>query len=334
MGSTSRFAHLRSVSSRSFPPNLAKLMLLGCAMLWGGSYLFAKVAMNEITPQWLMAIRTFGAALVMLLLFRTRITRYLNRRIVVPALIVGATYFVSLTLQIGGLRLIDPGRSAFLSAGYCVLVPFAAWIILRQKATTRNVAAALICLVGVGFVSLKAGFTGFAFSLGDWMTVGNAAAYALNIVFLSVYSKRFHPLAMTFVEFVVSGCGFLVSALIWEPAPDVGWLQPYVIGSMLYLVLGATMLGQVLQNIGVAHVPPSQAGIIMCTESVFSVLLSAAFYGERITVTSMIGFALIFVAVVISQIRPVRRLRLRGRRPGKRGDSLTYDIADTVDACL
>lgn len=39
MGLVERFSKLRSRWSRSFPPNLARLMLLGCAALWGGSYL-------------------------------------------------------------------------------------------------------------------------------------------------------------------------------------------------------------------------------------------------------------------------------------------------------
>ena len=38
-------------------------MLLGCAALWGGSYLLAKFAMEAIPPQWLMGLRMIGAYL-------------------------------------------------------------------------------------------------------------------------------------------------------------------------------------------------------------------------------------------------------------------------------
>lgn len=50
MGLIERFNKLRSRWSRSFPPNLARLMLLGCAALWGGSYLLAKFAMERFRP--------------------------------------------------------------------------------------------------------------------------------------------------------------------------------------------------------------------------------------------------------------------------------------------
>ena len=79
MGLVERFSKLRSRWSRSFPPNLARLMLLGCAALWGGSYLLAKFAMEAIPPQWLMGLRMIGACLCMLALFHKHIDRKSTR---------------------------------------------------------------------------------------------------------------------------------------------------------------------------------------------------------------------------------------------------------------
>ena len=73
MGLVERFSKLRSRWSSNFPPNLARLMLLGCAALWGGSYLLAKFAMEAIPPQWLMGLRMIGACLCMLALFHKHI---------------------------------------------------------------------------------------------------------------------------------------------------------------------------------------------------------------------------------------------------------------------
>lgn len=311
---SAKIRRLRSVGSRNFPPNLARLMLLGCALLWGTSYLVAKLVISVVGPNWVMACRTLIAACVMLLLFRRVIVPYLNRAIVVPALVVGVTYFVTLELQIQGLVSIDPGRSAFLSAGYCVVMPFAAWMISHTRPQLRALVAAVICLLGVGFVSLKEGFSGFAFGVGDWLSVASAVAYAYNVMFLSVWGRKFHPIAMTFVQFVVAGVGFVVCALILEPLPNASWLDAGVVGGLLFLILGATMLGQIFQNIGVAHLPAAQASIIMSLESVFSVIISAALYGEQITVSSLIGFALIFTAVIISQVHP-RRVHIHVHRP-------------------
>ena len=265
MGLVERFSKLRSRWSRNFPPNLARLMLLGCAALWGGSYLLAKFAMEAIPPQWLMGLRMIGACLCMLALFHKHIVPYLTPKIIVPALVVGLTYWGTMVTQTIGLQTIEPGRSAFLTAAYCVLTPFATWII------------------------------------------STAVIFSFNLTCLGVYTKRFDPIAVTFVQFGVAGVLFIIGALFTEPMPNASWLAPSVVASVLYLFLGATMSAQIMQNIGLAHVPASQASIIMCTESLFAVTFSALFWGETIMWSSLVGFALIFVAVLMSVIKPTKQ---------------------------
>ncbi|NMM99846.1 transporter [Bifidobacterium sp. DSM 109958] len=306
MAVRSRFQQLRSEWSRTFPPNLARLMLLGCAALWGGSYLVAKFAIAAIPPQWLMGIRVLGACACMLLLFHRSILPALRPAIIVPALVSGVTYWGTMVTQTIGLQTIDPGRSAFLTAAYCVLTPFASWLVTRTRPGMVNLVAAVICLAGVGFVSLKNGGS-LSLAVGDWLTIGTSVIFAFNLTFLGVYAKRFHPIAVTWVQFLVAGVLFVAGALLTEPMPDAGWLEPGVVVAFLYLFLGATMTAQIMQNIGLAHVPPSQASIIMCTESLFAVGFSAVFWGERITWNSIVGFSLIFAAVLLSILGRRRR---------------------------
>ena len=253
-------------------------MLLACAALWGGSYLLAKFAMTAIPAQWLMALRMFGACMCMLALFHKHIVPYLTPKIIVPALVVGLTYWGTMITQTIGLQTIEPGRSAFLTAAYCVITPFATWIISKTKPRAINLVAGVICLTGVGFVSLKPGGS-LSLSSGDWLTIATAVIFSFNLTCLGVYTKRFDPIAVTFVQFSVAGILFFIGALATEPAPDAGWLAPPVVASVLYLFLGATMSAQIMQNIGLAHVPASQASIIMCTESLFAVSFSALFWG-------------------------------------------------------
>ena len=283
MGLIERFNKLRSRWSRSFPPNLARLMLLGCAALWGGSYLLAKFAMEAIPPQWLMGLRMIGACLCMLALFHKHIVPYLTPKIIVPALVVGLTYWGTMVTQTIGLQTIEPGRSAFLTAAYCVLTPFATWIISKTRPKAINLVAGVICLIGVGFVSLKPGGS-LSLSAGDWLTIATAVIFSFNLTCLGV-----------------------IGALFTEPMPNASWLAPSVVASVLYLFLDATMSAQIMQNIGLAHVPASQASIIMCTESLFAVTFSALFWGETIMWSSLVDFALIFVAVLMSVIKPTKQ---------------------------
>ncbi|MDK6415501.1 hypothetical protein QP219_24915, partial [Escherichia coli] len=88
--------------------------------------------------------------------FKT-IRKNFTKKLIIPSLLTGVTYYASLVTQTEGLRWIDPGRSAFLTAAYCVIAPFSAWMIIRKKPTLLGIIAALTCVVGVGFVALKPG---------------------------------------------------------------------------------------------------------------------------------------------------------------------------------
>lgn len=250
-----------------------------------------------------MGLRMTGACLCMLALFHRHIVPYLTPKIIVPALVAGLTYWGTMVTQTVGLRTIEPGRSAFLTAAYCVLTPFATWIVSKIRPKAINLVAGVICLAGVGFVSLKPGGS-LSLGAGDWLTIATAVIFSFNLTFLGIYTKRFDPIAVTFVQFGVAGVLFIAGAAFTEPAPNAGWLAPSVVASVLYLFLGATMSAQIMQNIGLAHVPASQASIIMCTESLFAITFSALFWGERIMWSSLVGFALIFAAVLMSVIRP------------------------------
>ena len=142
---------------KGLSPTTGRVMLLCCAMLWGGSYPIAKVAMGVVTPQWLMGLRLVGASTIMLILFRKRIVPYLNKSIIIPGLVTGLTYWGTMISQTVGLTMIEPGRSAFLTSAYCVLVPFVSWLLMRQRPAARNIVAAALasCRSGPGWAGSR-----------------------------------------------------------------------------------------------------------------------------------------------------------------------------------
>ena len=58
-----------------------------------------------------------------------------------------------------------------------------------------------------------------------------------------------------------------------------------------------------LQNVGQKYTHPSAAAIILSLESVFGVLFSVIFYGEALTPKLIIGFVLIFIAIIVSETK-------------------------------
>ena len=101
-----------------------------------------------------------------------------------------------------------------------------------------------------------------------------------------------------------------VSALTFgaatEAFPGVAAFTPEIIGQMLFLAVFASVVAFGIQNVSLAHVPPTQASLLLSLESVFGVVFSILLYGEQMTLRLVVGFVLIFAAIVISETLPLK----------------------------
>lgn len=276
-----------------------KLLLLGASLIWGASFVFMKNSVDVLGPATLVAVRFVSAALLMLVFFWPKIIPALKKDNVKAGIFLGILYFLAYWSQTVGLTDTTPGKNAFLTAAYVVMVPFIFWVISKVRPNVLNVLAAFVCLVGIGFVSLDAALV---ISFGDAMTLVCAFFFALHIAFLGKLAQGREIYTLAFVQFVTVGVSGLVIGLPTETLPSFDQITPDFIGQMLYLIVGATFLAVLFQNIGQAHVPPSQAALLLSLESVFGVAFSIILYGEIMTAPLIFGFALIFVAVLINEL--------------------------------
>ncbi|MBR5816160.1 MAG: DMT family transporter [Anaerotignum sp.] len=191
----------------------------------------------------------------------------------------------------------SPGKSAFLTAAYCVMVPFFGWFFMKERPKKNHLLSAVICLAGIGLISLNGGG---GLMLGDGITLLCSVVYALNIIAIAMYSTGREPIVFTMV--------MLVTAAIfgWIGVPFTGGMPETVsmeaAASILYLALFCTALCMSLQTIGLKKVNATVATVILSLESVFGVLFSILLYHETVTVRMGIGFAVVFIAVLISQM--------------------------------
>lgn len=288
------------------PVWLGRIMLLITAAAWGGGYSFSAIAMEHEPMPWLMAVRLCVGALALGIVIHKRILRTPLSTITIPALILGITYWGAYELQMTGLQTTPPGRNSFLTATYCVMVPFILWVVTKHKPTIWNVIAGFICLFGVGLVSLADSSQGSSISTGDLISLAGGVMFGINIAMSGILAKQHDALTLTFYEFIIAGILFSIRAFFDVPVDTGALTNPAFIGSMLYLIVISTMIGQIFQNVAFACVPSAQGSLILCLESVFGVIFSVLITGETITTTSLIGFTLIFLAILLSEA-PIRQ---------------------------
>lgn len=276
-------------------PTGGRLALLTAAVIWGSSFIVMKDTVDHIPVFQLLAIRFTLAGLLLALLFRKRLMTS-GKQLLSHGAVCGVLLLSAYATQTFGLMTTTPGTNAFLTAVYCVMVPFMAWGFHRKRPTSYNWVAAVLCIAGIGLISLSGDLS---IGLGEGLTLLSGVFYALHIMALSHFGERDDPVALTIVQFAVVALLSWAATLLTErgaafPAPAV-WPQ------LLYLTVFATAATLVLQSVGQSLTPPSQSAILLSLESVFGVLFSVMLGKESLTLQLGCGFALIFVSVIISE---------------------------------
>ena len=287
---------------------LAKLSLFLATVIWGSSFVIIKDALNLIAPNYLMAIRFTGACIILSAIFHKKL-RGVTRDMLWRGAIMGVCLFFAYFFQTLGAMDTTPGKNAFLTAIYCVLVPFMAWVAGSKRPDRWNIIAAFICITGIGLISLK---RDFSMGMGDALTLIGGFFYSCHMVAVAKYGEDRDPVVMTILQFATAAVIFWVATFVFD-----GGISPVsvdVIPSIVYLCLFCTGAALLLQNFGQKHTSPSAAALILTFESVFGTLFSVVMGRENLTFRIVSGFALIFFAVVVSE---TKFSFLKKKTPGK-----------------
>ena len=290
---------------KELPAAFYKAAIVFATVIWGYSFVAMKDMVAVLPPCWLLGLRFLIAGVVLGAVLQKRARRFLSRKVVLMGLALAVADFSAFWTQTVGLQHTTPGINAFLTATYCVIVPFLWWIVARRRPTVFNIGAAALALVGIWLVSVTGG--GITLGFGEGMTLICAVLFAAHMVLVSKFTKFADALTLTVVQFLfegVLGCAF---GAAFEVFPGLSAFTPAAAGQLLFLAIFSTVVAFGIQNVSLAHVPPAQAALFLSLESVFGVVFSVILYGEQLTSRLLLGFALIFCAIVISETFPLKK---------------------------
>ena len=277
-------------------------MLLAATIIWGFAFVVMKDAVDVLPPAQLIGVRFFLTGLLMAAVFHRSLAGTLNGPCLKAGLVLAAVTFLAFWVQTVGLADTTPGKNAFLTAVYCVIVPFLYWVIAKRRPDKFNVLAAFLCIGGIALVSVT-GSNASAFNLGDVLTLIGGFFFACHIVAVSKYSEGRDIFILTTLQFasfaIFSWIGVLVTQTTVSPSV---FDQDMVLG-LVYLVIFSSCGALLFQNIGQKYTAPATAAVLLSLEAPFGVLFSILLTDERPTALMFLGFALIFLAVVCSETK-------------------------------
>lgn len=278
---------------------VAKLSLLLATLIWGSSFIIMKDALDDITTFYLLAIRFTGAFALLGIVFWKK-CKQIRKDVVFAGFVMGTALIAAYAFQTFGLIETTPGKNAFLTAGYCILVPFLFWAISGTRPDRFNVAAAILCIVGIGLVALDDQLT---IGRGDLLTLVCCIFYALHIVVSAQFTRTMDVMLLTISQFFFAALWSWGMAFFFEPPLVVTEMSREIWLVLGYLCVFATAGALGLQTFGLKYTSPSAGALILSLESVFGVIFSIMVGAETVTVRLLVGFAVIFIAIIVSETK-------------------------------
>ena len=275
---------------------LAKPMIVLATLIWGSTFFILKDTLDDVDLMFLLAFRFTLAAGILALVFWRR-WKGLDLGCVWRGGAMGALLFAAYAVQNYGLMDTTPGKNAFFTAVYCVIVPFLYWGVDKLPPTRWNVLAAVLCVAGIGLVSWDGGVS---LTGGDLLTLCGGLLYACHIVAVSKFSQGRDIFLLTVLQFAVTAACCWVGTLFTRGLPVDG-LPARAWWVLLYLAVAATALALLFQNLGQKYTDPSSAALLLALEAPFGVAFSVLFGAESPAPLMYLGFFLIFLAIVCSE---------------------------------
>lgn len=273
----------------------ANLLCLLVAVMWGGGFIATDWALQTFPPFTMLLIRFAGAAVlcwIPVCLRHLTITGAAWKH----GLLSGVFLYLAFAFQTFGLQMTETGMNAFLTAVNVVLVPYMAWGVFRRRPQGKVFAASLICLAGVGCLSLSGGSLGFR--PGDILSLLCAVFFAAQIVALSLAEKD-DPWCVNAVQMTCAAALSVPAALIFDAWPEYISLQAVL--SCGYSIFFATFLCYLLQTTAQKYTSPSEAGLFLSTESLWANIFGFLILKEAKTPMMILGGAMILFSVVLME---------------------------------
>ena len=274
------------------------LMLMLCAFIWGTAFV-AQSAGSGMGAYSFLAGRSWLAVLVLIpTVFAFDAVRKKQGQ---PC---GTFLFAASAAQQIGIT-IDPStaKAAFLTAMYVVLVPVFG-LFLGRKGSAQLWVSMVIAVAGLYMLCMKNGFGGIETS--DWILLSCAVLFSFQIMSIDHFSPLVDGVRLSLIQFIVVAVESSAAALIFETPTLAEYGANFL--PVVYCGVMSSGAGYTLQILGQKELNPAIASLIMCLESVFSALGGWLLLGQNLSMRESAGCALIFAAVLLSQL-PLAELR-------------------------
>ena len=282
------------------------LLLLITAIIWGSAFVAQSTGMDYVDPFTFNFTRTVVGVVALLIAipFLDKLglscspkTKDVWKKLWISGALCGVIMFGASASQQIGIVETSPGKAGFITALYIVIVPVLG-IFMKKRVGVLTWLAVAIAIVGMYLLCAEGEFK---LGAGDSMVMLSALIFAFHIITVDKVAPAVDCVRLSCVQFFVSAILAGICMLIFEtPTVEAVWNAKY---SILYAGVMSTGVAYTMQIIGQSTVEPTVASLLMSLESVFAALTGWLILRDVMTGNEIIGCVLIFIAVIIAQLK-------------------------------
>ena len=267
------------------------IVLIGAAVVWGASYLAAKV-LTEAGSLWgMMALRFVGAAAILALIRAFKPQKFSKADVLIGTA-VGIGLAIVMTFETNGIALTSATNAGLIISLSIIFTPILEGMARKFWLPKNFFIAAIGAVMGVGFLVGGNGFQ--APNWGDALMFGAAVLRACyQVVQGSLTAGKqlstinltiFQTLSAGFIFFVVDAPGTIQAAISYGQNE---WFL------LAFLVLLCTVYGFFAMMWGIRRTSASRIALLQGTEPIWAVFIAILFGGEHLTGFGIVGALLI-----------------------------------------
>ena len=277
------------------------LLLIG--ILWGMGFVTVKIGLNAgMNTFYLMWLRFLGSFVLLSILFRKKIKK-VSKDDLKAGVILGIIQYFGYVFQTYGAAHTTVGKNAFFTAINVIIVPYIFWMLNKKRPDIFSFSASIICLIGVGIMSLDSNLNFTHLNKGDVMTIISAFFFALQVAYTGYFGRKVHPMNLVLLQMLVGGLLFAGTQFATSGLSEVIPLHGETLMAIIYAVVFSTAIPMLLQIYCQRLTTPTKASILMSTESMFAPIFAFLVLGEMMTLRVALGAVFILFSVVVSETK-------------------------------
>ncbi len=278
-------------------------LLILNSIIWGSTFFIVKDTVTTVNEYYLVFVRTFIAAVSMLLFlyFKDKKT-LLNYKTILKGMVLGfllATTYISQTI---GLKYTSSGHSAFITGAGVVIVPMLMFVFFKRKLKMLEIVILFVVFIGLYLLTYDGGT---ALNIGDLITLITAFSLAWHLILAGKYVKKTEVLSLVGFQFLFAS---VFSFLLYITTQPVTFLiSTNAAFALLYLGLVGTLFCYFVSVWAQRHIDTVTVALIFTLEPVFAALFAWIFAAERFSIKEITGGFIILGGIVFFQLIANRR---------------------------